>query len=231
MDLYSERQVRDTRSDQQASRTMLGESHGLAIAGLALAKMDSSHAHQVKFTKFEQSPQTAQQKSLSDRESMAFMSIAFCSPLMLFGVGATLAVVDDLHGGKQSKMENSLQNQIRWNADVVESQRVAALLLARSQTAEKFATVDAAKDRTQALVDRIAETKKVEKPNLKRPSQCNFDVAQARKNWMKTSKLLKEKQALHDHLQKFQGQLSLEDVSALNAQIEQLDKALKKLGC
>ena len=48
---------------------------------------------------------------------------------------------------------------------------------------------------------------------------------------MKTGKLLKEKQALHDHIEKFRGQLSLKDISAITAQIEQLDKALKKLGC
>src|SRR5581483_3710199 len=45
-------------------------------------------------------------------------------------------------------------------------------------------------------------------------------------SWVKTSKLVKEKQALSDHLEKTRGELSFGVVANIVAQIEKLDKAL-----
>jgi hypothetical protein len=46
---------------------------------------------------------------------------------------------------------------------------------------------------------------------------------------IKMKKLMKEKEALTDYLEKMRGKLSLRSVSNIMARMEQLDKALKKM--
>jgi hypothetical protein len=228
MDLYSENQLRDTRSDQQASKNLLGESNILAMTALGAAgkQQGGIDDHQIKFTKFDNhTPAT-------DRQDMAFMSIAFCSPMMLLGLGATMAFMDNMRSGKQLDLDKSLCNQIRWQ-DRLDKERVVTMMFASGSLSAKLEPLrqtgfTPAERSTSSLRKKGADRDALAMLPSERPL---IKMVEARRSWVKASKILKKKQALTDHLEKSRGNLSLKDASAITSQIEQLDRALKKLGC
>jgi hypothetical protein len=254
MDLYTERQVRDTHSDQQASRSFFNEVSSMSLLTMACQRPaePAAHDHQVRHTKLTDThAKTADPHGkvaddhklhggVEERDKVAFASIAFCSPLMLLGLGAAFAVMDDIHSSRQHKLDSDLKNQIQWRKpDALDAQRVAALMFASrglSSAIESFGNTNAGLSNIETLRPRsdssIKKTGRDRKPATMLSADRSMNaVSDTRKSWTKTAKLVKEKQSLQDQLEKYRGQLSLQTVSAIVSRIEQLDKALKKLGC
>ncbi len=114
MDVYSEKQLRDTRVDQQANRSMLQESFNLSMSNLAGKRVDVAELRQLE-TGLRRIDNT-------ERDQMAFASIAMCSPLMLLAMGSTFAFMDNMRQGQHAKFESALKNrfQPRGAVSVVE---------------------------------------------------------------------------------------------------------------
>jgi hypothetical protein len=52
------------------------------------------------------------EKGVSDRDKVSFVSAAFCNPLFLVGMGAAMAVIDDLREAREARMEDALAGKI-----------------------------------------------------------------------------------------------------------------------
>lgn len=214
IDLYMERSVRDTRSDQQASRNLLRESNSLSMSGMAGARSLQRHDQsQIKV-------QHAADNGMQQRDKMALASIAFCSPLMLLGMGATLAMMDNfkIKHDRDQDARNHLRS--RNGAESPRELQIMPQSLQMSMDVTAFG----------AIPERRTSSLRKDKPASLAVRVPKFAPSEG-KSWVKASKLVKDKQMLADHLEKTRGQLSLGVVSKIVSQIEKLDKALKSLGC
>jgi hypothetical protein len=217
MDIYSERQLRDTRVDQQANRSMLQESFSYAMTNL-------THGKSVNEGELRHMESGLRRLDNTERDQMAFASIAVCSPLMLLAMGSTFAFMDNMRQGLHTKFESALKNRFQPRGAASPVERV----LRQNQrplgvTNEAFRQAD---EENSLLKGR--------KKKLSLSSEGYRSVSMLSapaKNWLKLNKLSKEKQLLSDHLEKMRGKLSLSSVSNLVSRIEGLDKELKKLGC
>ena len=228
LDIFSEKSIRDASPDKIASSSALVyEAHSLALQ-VQLHKVDAKHDAK-------HDPKNPHGAKLADgsfdtaigfgkRDQMALASLAFCSPLMMLGMGAALGISDTMRMNKEQALKEAPMRRIRQAA------------LERS---------DAPKERTQLSMPTDATTTKlnfrVESP---RKSKLEFKNRQenvlypsawrqpdSEKTWVKASKLVKRKQQMMDQLAKCRGLLELNVVSAILSKIEKLDKELKKMGC
>jgi hypothetical protein len=215
MDIYSERQLRDTRVDQQANRSMLQESFSHAMN-------DFSKGKNVNVAELRQMEAGLRRMDNSERDQMAFASVALCSPLMLLAMGSTLAFMDTMRQGQHAKFESSLKNRFQPRGGV--------------------STVEQVLRQNQPKLPTAAEAFRPDEESLLKGRKSKLSistegyrsvtmVSAPARNFLKLNKLNKEKQLLSDHLEKMRGKLSLSSVSNLVSRIEKLDKELKKLGC
>lgn len=211
-DLYSERQMRDARSDQMMS----GPAFHREINGLVMAEL----VHQKRNPRGLSMAPEEQGFGQKDRDQMAFASILFCSPFMLFCLGSTFSVVDQLNQLKPNQMDDSLRNRLHLlkSEYANKSDPEAKIKLALSADVEN------------RLFGQPGKRPTAQTEFLHKNGEIRRRWSAKERNWTKTNKLLKQKQAILDDLERFRGNLPANVVTALLAKIEQLDKNLKELG-
>lgn len=224
MDLFTEKQqLRDTRTDQQACKSLLNESLRLATMAAAAGTLTEGDIRAIK-------REFADEQS-SQRDKFALASIAFCSPLMMLGMGATMALMDDMKLGRISKLENSLRNRVQFQQRDLQAEAARESSRNLKQAVEPLKPFDEqkAKNEKGLVEEKSPEAKKKLKDAQEPPQEASRPIERAPKDRLKLKKLLKEKQALTDYMEQMRGKLSLKSVSNIMARLEQLDKQLKKM--
>ncbi len=182
------------------------------------------------------------QKHMASQDQMAFASILFCNPLMLLGMGATLAVIDQAHGAKTQKMSDNLHQKFdgkqantraAQNSYSSEISRKAMLIAqyTRPLDGRELITQPGAKsiqDAAQQEESRRREIKRKKTEEVSNRAPIKLSMP-ADKYALNAKKLIKTKRLLEEHIEKVRGQASLEEMSRLYAQVEVLDKALKRM--
>ncbi|MBX9951228.1 MAG: hypothetical protein K2Y39_18820 [Candidatus Obscuribacterales bacterium] len=194
----------------------------------------------------EQLAKDEEARAFSSRTEMSLASIAFCSPLMLFGMGAAMSIFDNFAGNKKnpallearkkSQQQMELSEYARQQADkkfneMVERNKLSSLPNVSDDSARKQADLESQENAEKAAGK---ARQKAEKVRVNRFIEAEAAQAQAssRKNdSLEVKKLWKERQRLLDNLERVRGQGSLALVSKLVSQLETLDRSLKRLGC
>jgi len=194
----------------------------------------------------EQLAKDEEARAFSARTEMSLTSIAFCSPLMLFGMGAAMSIFDNFAGNKKnpallearkkSQQQMELSEYARHQADKKFNEMVERNKLSNSpnisDASAKKQTESGSDDSSEKAAGKARE--KAEKARVNRFIEAEAAQAQAssRKNdSLEVKKLWKERQRLLDNLERVRGQGSLALVSKLVSQLETLDRSLKRLGC
>jgi hypothetical protein len=187
------------------------------------------------------------QKHMASQDQMAFVSILFCNPMMLLGMGGVLTMMDQAHGAKTAKMTEGLNkkfdgtkankqaNQSGYASDV---QRKAALIAQYTRPMDGrtvsqigglggLAGMSAAIEREDLKKRQDKKRGDALNANAKRP-ETKVSMPQDKYS-MSAKKLMKTKRLIEDEIEKVRGKASLEEVSRLYAQVEVLDKALKRM--
>ncbi|HNB21357.1 MAG TPA: hypothetical protein PKZ32_03010 [Candidatus Melainabacteria bacterium] len=193
----------------------------------------------------EQLAKDEEARAFSARTEMSLTSIAFCSPLMLFGMGAAMSIFDNFAGNKknpallEARKKNQQQMELseyaRRQADkkfneMMERNSLSRLpaqsdngskALNESADAGSRKAAEKAKEKAEkARVNRFIEAQAAESQMLSRKNDS-----------LEVKKLWKERQRLLENLERVRGQGSLALVSKLVSQLETLDRSLKRLGC
>jgi len=184
------------------------------------------------------------QKHMQSQDQMALTSILFCNPLMLLGMGAAFAVMDQAHGAKTGKMTEALNKKFdgkQANAKAMQS-GYASDLQAKAQLIQQYTRPMETREVTQMNgIAGMSSAAAAEREELKKRSERKKSLEATAKRQetkismpadrynMSTKKLMKTKRLLEDEIEKVRGKASLEEVSRLYAQVEVLDKALKRL--
>lgn len=181
----------------------------------------------------EQLAKDEEARAFSSRTEMSLTSIAFCSPLMLFGMGAAMSIFDNFSGKdknsallearKKSTQQQELSEYARVQADkkfkeMVERGNLTNLSNVPDASATKFG-------------QKVERTEKTEKPKVNRFVAAETPVVVRKNDSLEVKKLWKERQRLLEHLERVRGQGGLALVSKLVSQLETLDRSLKRLGC
>jgi hypothetical protein len=244
LDLYSEKLMRDGSPDKiAASQAFLHEANGICLSGNAPENQFASRGSAASggstrsgllsvFT-----DNAINNKGQDARDKMTLASVAMFNPLMLMGMGATMVIIDEMKMAR----ERQLLTRDNSNEELYKAGTVRELRRAKERESKADAVF---KPRLDALTlsiqvpDDLATKKKSKLPFLKdkvsiSSSQAMNDAgleSKRSRDWTKANRLLKQKRELKDHLEKFRGKLDLQTVSNLVSQIEQLDKALIRLG-
>ncbi|MBI4532334.1 MAG: hypothetical protein HY711_00180, partial [Candidatus Melainabacteria bacterium] len=156
-------------------------------------------------------------------------SIVFGSPLILFGLGTTFAIMDDCEFKDRTK-DLSRRSQLN-------GQRRFGLTKGVVLETEKDKVLEPRLPLALMSID-INQAGKGKTSKPKRQDQAVFEDKRqnqrflfASKNWLEVSRLVKQKQLLLDQMEKLNKGSQLRLVSSLLSQIEVLDKALKRMGC
>lgn len=226
IDLFIEKQLSDSRADradQKISPGPVQDSFNLAMLGMAPDRLSERELRKIE--------EEMERDGGSQRDKFALISIAFCSPLMLLGMGATLAMTDDIKLNRFSKLENSLQNRIQLQRSNYAASAEAAMRQRKLETAIEPLDLTRVERKTPAEEQASRPAEKVEKKApVKESSERPVVVAKkAPKDKIRFEKLMKEKQALTDYMEEMRGKLSLKSVSNLMARIEQIEKSIKKI--
>jgi hypothetical protein len=232
IDLFMEKETtRDTRSDN-ISRSLLHDAMTLAMVNM-INERQGIHPAAAPVRMIDgKDPRTMTPQELEayrndqagQRDKMALASMIFCSPLMLLGMGASLAFMDNMKLNEEGKLSKGLNNRMQL--------RAAGSLqdaLAKEQSLTRTLSTSMEPLGFRSILDRREPERK--RTLLSEPPRVARVVPDPNRSWIKASKVVKEKQKLSDELEKQRGQLSLADVSAVHSRMEQLDKQLIKLGC
>lgn len=190
------------------------------------------------------------QKHMASQDQMAFMSILFCNPMMLLGMGGLMTIMEQAHGakmGKGTELLNKKFDGVKANKQAQqggyssEMQRKAALIAQYTRPIEGrdvsqlggvtgiagLAGMSAAVERED--LKKRQDKKRLDKTNANaKRVDTKISMPQDRYS-MNAQKLAKTKKLLEDEIEKVRGKATLEEVSRLYAQVEVLDKALKRL--
>jgi hypothetical protein len=232
IDILMEKETtRDTRGDNisrsllhdamtLAMVNMINERHGIHPAAAPVVMIDGKDPR----TMTPQELQAYRNDQAGQRDKMTLASIVFCSPLMLLGMGASLAFMDNIKLNEEGKLSKGMHNrmQLRGPGNLHDA-------LAKEQGLTRTLSTSMEPLGVRSILDRREPEKK--RTLLSAPPRVARAVPDPDRSWIKASKVVKEKQKLSDELEKHRGQLSLADVSAVHSRMEQLDKQLIKMGC
>lgn len=184
------------------------------------------------------------QKHMASQDQMAFASILFCNPLMLLGMGATFAMMDQSHGAKTAKLSQDLNQKFdgrQHNARAMQSgyaselSQKAALIaqctgaMGTREIGKVSPLPGSAKANFEKEFQRRIELKKKQEADEQLKRRTSKASMPTDRYSMSTKKLMKTKRLIEDEIERVRGKASLEEVSKLYAQVEVLDKALKRL--
>lgn len=195
----------------------------------------------------EQLAKDEEARAFSARSELSLTSIAFCSPLMLFGMGAAMSIFDNFAGGKknpailEARKKNQQQMELseyaRRQADKKFNEMVERNNLTNPTNLSNVSDTNNTKfksNESEKISEKAAKAEQSEKVRVNRFMAAEAANAQAisRKNdSLEVKKLWKERQKLLENLERVRGQGSLALVSKLVSQLETLDRSLKRLGC
>ena len=256
-----ENTFRDGSPDKIASQTMSREANAF------VGKYNFLSPDQIKVSeKLEPVGEKAGSKiaaEMTNRDKVSFVSAAFCNPLFLVGMGAAMAVLDDLREAREARMEEALSGNL--SGDAINSVRRQADSDRQEQAAELKAETEEQKKKRRLLEATgligssekavlgasfgIAE-KSILKDGLRKQQQKKemrgkmrekllsgldkgWDEKAAQRSvmsWLKANKLAKHKVKLENQIEKSRGKESLSFVSSLASKLEEVDKALKRIG-
>jgi hypothetical protein len=184
----------------------------------------------------EQLAKDEEARAFSSRTEMSLTSIAFCSPLMLFGMGAAMSIFDNFAGKgknpallearKKSAQQTELSEYARVQADKKFKEMMERNDLTKQSSISNVTDVNATK-----FSQKMERTEKTEKPKVNRFVAAETPVMVRKNDSLEVKKLWKERQRLLEHLERVRGQGGLALVSKLVSQVETLDRSLKRLGC
>ncbi len=185
------------------------------------------------------------QKHMANQDQMAFMSILFCNPLMMMGMGATLAVMDQSHAAKTAKLAEGLgpkfdgrqanksANQTGYAGEMSRKAMLMAQYNKPMESPEPSQINGLAGARAASIGDREVQRKqelKQKQTLADKAKQAPTKASMPTDRYsMSTKKLLKTKRLLEEEIERVRGKATLEEVSRLHSQVEVLDKALKRL--
>lgn len=167
-------------------------------------------------------------KRMGARDQISFTSILFCNPMMLLGLGATFALMDNFHQSNKAKEMDKLKNKLEGKKagkqqKGYEHKDIAKALLLG--TDKKLSNIDA--NNVLSFED---EMKKRSKRRLEEQAKRRQSVIEpfVEKRSITRKNLAKMKAKLESQLEKMRGVASLEDVAKIESQIEKLDRSLKR---
>ena len=263
---FLESTIKDGSPDKIAAQAMSTEANSLALTELT-SKSDGKNfkfdpegkyaflsPEQILRNKFEKISD-----EMSNREKVSYVSAAFCNKLFLVGMGAALAVLDDMRQAREARMAEIMSgsisidtiNSVRRQADSdrqeeasllkdeTEEQKKKRLLLEATGllgTGEK-SILGATEKGILKNALRSHQLKKETREKLRKKILSGLDKGWDERgaqrsvvDWLKPNKLFKHKMKLESVMEKARGKESLSFVSDLQAKLEQLDKALKRVG-
>ncbi len=174
----------------------------------------------------------------SERNQMAFTGLLFCSPIMLLGLGASFAIMDQFQNSSQTKVNEQLKQGLKGKPDHTARSAYAndvarkAMLLTYENKGLPVTPADATKLPTAANSGVRAENDKSKKKTTDSPLQNvgrPFQAAVPGHSMMKTTKLLKERRRIANLIELTRGKISLQESAKLHSKLEALDKALTRL--
>lgn len=185
------------------------------------------------------------QKHMANQDQMAFMSILFCNPLMMMGMGAGLAIMDQNHAAKTAKLAeglgpkfdgknaNKTANQTGYAGEMSRKAMLMAQHTRQLESQELAQMNGLAGTKGAAAIEREAQRKKELKQKQTLADRAKQPITKASmptdRYSMSTKKLLKTKRLIEEEIERVRGKASLEEVSRLYSQVEVLEKALKRL--
>jgi len=198
-------------------------------------------------------------EDLKGRDKVSYVSAAFCNPLFLVGMGAAFAVLDDMKQAREARMAAVISGAItgdtinnnRRQADNDHKERAAVLKNETEEQKKKRLLMEAtgllgATEKSvlvgtekSILKDALRDHQKKKEMRSKIREKIlsgidkGWDEKGAQRSvvsWLKMNKLMKHKMKLENMMEKSRGKESLSFVSNLAAKLEQMDKALKRMG-
>jgi len=164
-----------------------------------------------------------------DKLGLTAAGILVGSPFMLFGLGATFAVFDELDFRRELKARDDLlarRNPLRKGDEDDETKKDKVRPL-KPEISLSLLAMDL----------EAGKTLRDKKPKRQRSDQAVFSDSKknrqflsASRDWLKVDKLAKRKQFLLDEIERVNKGQQLSLVSKLLSQIELLDRTLKRLG-
>lgn len=190
----------------------------------------------------EQLAKDEEARAFSARTEMSLTSIAFCSPLMLFGMGAAMSIFDNFATKKnpallEQRKKNARQQELSEYARVQADKKFKEMVEGKNLNNHSIQSniTDATKisaENSEKRAEKAAKEEKEKNQRVNRFIQAEQAPAAIRKNdSLEVKKLWKERQRLLENLERVRGQGSLALVSKLVSQLETLDRSLKRLGC
>jgi hypothetical protein len=263
---FLESTIKDGSPDKIAAQAMLTEANSLALTGLALKGDNKSFKFdqegKYEFLSPEQILLNRREKvsdEMRGRDKVSFVSAAFCNPLFLVGMGAAMAVLDDMRQAREARMDEIMSGTL--SVDTINSVRRQADSDRQTQATELKAETEEQKKRRLMLEAtgllgsseksvlgatekgilknalRSHQLKKEIREKTRKKLLCEMDKGWDERgaqrsvvNWLKTNKLFKYKMKLESVMENARGKESLSFVSNLAAKLEQVDKALKRAG-
>jgi hypothetical protein len=226
LDVYTEKNASDGNHDKLAcSAAFLNEMHSMSLPRSAQKhdKDDKTGRTDKTTGKAKSAGDFNDAAGMGQRDKLALASIAFCSPLMLLGIGAALGIADGFRSNKVGDLKDRPLQRVPQS--VIEKSSDAPLKKAMlSMSLSEMPSL-----RTEARKSKLEYGNR--KENVLYPANGLWRQADPERSWVKASKLVKRKQHLMVQLEKFRGMMELSLVSAIVAKIERLDKELKKMGC
>ena len=173
---------------------------------------------------------------LAAREKYTLASAAFCSPLMLVGLGATLAVLDELDARKATQLTDFELEQLAYNRKAEASLANENSRLKRLNTVKLSRSLELNQKQNENHSTELKARSSKDKEPLTRDKVWQRSIESQRRlkpehNWIKLKRLIKQRNRLTELMEMLRGKTGVELVaSAVAAQIDILDKALKQMG-
>ncbi len=263
---FLESTIKDGSPDKIASQAMAMEANSLALTSLTLKSDAKSFKFdpegKYEFLSPEQIMLNRREKisdEMSGRDKVSFVSAAFCNPLFLVGMGAAMAILDEMRAARETRMAEIMSGSI--GIDTINSARTAAdndrqiregnLREESAEERKKRLLLEATGQLGSSEKSKLGNTEKIILKIAQRNHQIKKEMREKLRkrilsaldkgwdergaqrslvNWMKTNKLAKCKMKLENMMEKSRGKESLSFVSNLAAKLEQVDKALKRAG-
>ncbi|HEY9787268.1 MAG TPA: hypothetical protein V6D17_17895 [Candidatus Obscuribacterales bacterium] len=229
MDMFSDRQNRDGGQDKVAGLNLVDDASALTLVSMASSQIEKDSSG----TKSKLSADGTEEKTgFSMRSEMSLTSIAMCSPLMLFGMGAMMAAFDEFSLHRDAKLGNGTKNGVN-------ARRTGFSKFAHEKADESFNKM-VKKTSVSAITDGVpqfrVEPRKAVKPILGgRPQTTGLYgretmLESKKKDVLAIKKIVKAKNELTDQVERLRGQQNLSKVANLVSRIEILDRSLKRMG-
>jgi hypothetical protein len=168
------------------------------------------------------------QTKSSERTQMTLGSLLFCSPLMMFGMGAAFSFMDHITGkGGVDQMRAKLDGSKKAPTIKGYSPEMAKLAALTIYQDSRFSGLNNLSELGALRAKEEADKRKKRLEPFKRVTPYKVSMGQ---DSLTTSKMIKEKRRIENEIEKLQGRASLAEVSRLHSQLEVLDKALNRLG-